>query len=441
MDFEFYFGFNKDIAVTLYDIKYKGKRIFYELGLQEALAHYAGADPKSSGTAFLDNYYGFGPNVFELVKGYDCPLNADYVDTTLHMDGNTTTNYDSICLFEADAGFPIQRHTTGKMASVTKNINFNLRFVSTIGNYDYAFTYTFSLDGSIEVMVRASGYIQSTYYALNEEYGYRIEKHLSGSMHDHVLTFKADLDINGPKNTFETLKFVPAKVKYPWSKEVRNTMKVTRDFLTSEDDAKINWAPNGAAIYTIVNKDTPNPWGEYPGYRIMPGHGTPIHSTVQDSSILKESAHFGTHHMYVTKHKDTEKQLSHSSNNMDSGKPVVNFAKFFDGENLEQEDIVLWFNLGMHHIPHTGDLPTTLMSTAQSSVVFSPHNYLLSDPTRQTVQQVEIDLTGDKPVTDSYGKKVDVCQTPLVVEPAFDDYVGGSTVSKMPAPRIVCEHC
>lgn len=50
------------------------------------------------------------------------------------MNGNTTTNKDSICLFEADAGYPIARHTTSKMATVTKNIIFNLRFVSTIGS-------------------------------------------------------------------------------------------------------------------------------------------------------------------------------------------------------------------------------------------------------------------------------------------------------------------
>lgn len=69
MDFAFYWGFNNDIAVTLYDIKYKGERIFYQLGLEEALAHYAGSDPKSSQTAFLDSYYGFGPSTYQLVKG------------------------------------------------------------------------------------------------------------------------------------------------------------------------------------------------------------------------------------------------------------------------------------------------------------------------------------------------------------------------------------
>ena len=42
MDFSFYVGFTRDTGMALYDIKYKGERILYELGLQEALAHYAG---------------------------------------------------------------------------------------------------------------------------------------------------------------------------------------------------------------------------------------------------------------------------------------------------------------------------------------------------------------------------------------------------------------
>ena len=182
-----------------------------------------------------------------------------------------------------------------------------LRWLTQTSDYDYGFTYSFLLDGSVEVTVRASGYIQATYYYGNEDYGYKIQKHLSGSMHDHVLAFKADLDIKGDKNTFETTSFVPATVKYPWDKTEMKTMKVERTYLTSEDDAKINWAANGANMYSIVNKNKPNVWGEYPGYRITPGHGTPIHSTVLESSVIKEAGHFATHHMYVTKTKDTEK--------------------------------------------------------------------------------------------------------------------------------------
>ncbi len=37
------------------------------------------------------------------------------------------------------------------------------------------FSYEFYMDGSIKVTVRASGYIQSAYFAGNEDYGYQIQ--------------------------------------------------------------------------------------------------------------------------------------------------------------------------------------------------------------------------------------------------------------------------
>lgn len=45
-------------------------------------------------------------------------------------------------------------------------------------------------------------------------YGFKIHDSLSGSMHDHVLTFKADFDILGTKNSVQKVEFVPATVEY-----------------------------------------------------------------------------------------------------------------------------------------------------------------------------------------------------------------------------------
>lgn len=84
MDFSFYWSFRRDTGIRLWDIKYKGKKIMHELGLDEALAHCAsficaddravlapegsrlthgrsadaGNDPVQSGTSYLDTYYG-----------------------------------------------------------------------------------------------------------------------------------------------------------------------------------------------------------------------------------------------------------------------------------------------------------------------------------------------------------------------------------------------
>lgn len=54
---------------------------------------------------------------------------------------------------------------------------------------------------------------------------------------------------------------------------------------------------------------------------------------------------FATHHLYVTKQKDSEFSVAHANNAYDPYHPIVDFSKYFDGENLQQEDLVLWGEL------------------------------------------------------------------------------------------------
>src|SRR5687768_10664258 len=131
-----------------------------------------GSDPVQSHVAYLDTYYGFGPFAFELLKGYDCPAYATYLNSSFYVDETTHTHLNSICLFEGDADYPMARHSSSAYVASTKNIYFTVRSVSTVGNYDYMFSYTFFMDGSLAIEVRASGYIQSAYYAKNEDYGF-----------------------------------------------------------------------------------------------------------------------------------------------------------------------------------------------------------------------------------------------------------------------------
>jgi primary-amine oxidase len=50
-----------------------------------------------------------------------------------------------------------------------------LRTISTVSNYDYLFDYTFHLDGTIEIRVSASGYLQGGWWGNGEnDYGTRI---------------------------------------------------------------------------------------------------------------------------------------------------------------------------------------------------------------------------------------------------------------------------
>lgn len=76
-------------------------------------------------------------------------------------------------------------------------------------------------------------------------------------------------------------------------------MKLVRHEVTSEDESKLMWASNGATQYRIVNKDKPNKYGEYRGYRILPSQGT-IHLTMQNSSDLANAGNFAVYDLSVS---------------------------------------------------------------------------------------------------------------------------------------------
>ncbi len=69
---------------------------------------------------------------------------------------------------------------------------------------------------------------------------------------------------------------------------------------------------------------------------------------------------------------------------------------------------MLWFNLGMHHLPHTGDLPNTMFSSAHSAMRLEPFNYLVGDPSVASNQQVRIEYDAEGNVTnvEEFGKMV-----------------------------------
>jgi primary-amine oxidase len=61
--------------------------------------------------------------------------------------------------------------------------------------------------------------------------------------------------------------------------------------------------------------------------------------TIQNSSVSQNALNHADHHLYVTRQKDTEARADHPYNLLDPADPMVDFAKYFDGESLDQEDV------------------------------------------------------------------------------------------------------
>ncbi|KAF2105040.1 copper amine oxidase [Rhizodiscina lignyota] len=403
MGFEFYLSTMQATALSLWDIKFRGDRVIYEITLQEAFAHYAGADPMQAGMIWLDTLFGMGFNMYELVPGYDCPPYATYLSTSFQQKDKTVFRNNSICIFEYTADHPLQRHTTPRQTTISRNTYLVVRSVSTVGNYDYTIDYQFYLDGTIEVKLRASGYIFGAYHPQNSKakrdilqytYGYQVHDQVATSMHDHGISFKADVDVAGSANSMVKLDIAPYTHQYDFDSDPRNTMRLKQS--TLEKEQGFNWPPNANAMYIILNNDTTNSWGEKRGYRITPGTGMgiPPHLTVKDSTAMGNAAKWSDKDLWVLRQKDGERRGASEYNAMEPLDPLIDFSKMVDDEGIVQEDLVVYFTLGTHHISHSGDIPNTLMHTSATSVIFTPHNFHDRDPSRESAQGVRLDLNG-----------------------------------------------
>ncbi|KAG9317752.1 copper amine oxidase [Chiua virens] len=398
MGWGLYLGFDRDMGLSLWDIRFRDERIIYELKPQDALAQYAGNDPFQSSAAWLDRYFGMGTFVY---------LPA----TTFGLTGILSRDR-AICIFEHDSERPLTRHLgyDKDEFGAVKGYQLVIRSVATLGNYDYLFDYMFHLDGTIEVRVSASGYLQAGYWDTDQQrYGARIWETTMGSLHDHVINYKVDLDVGGTANSLLKTTTHQELVSHPWfdddwgNEVIQQT--INREYITNEDDALLKYPTNFQGGYSIVNQENKNKWGTVRGYAIHPGY-SPIHSAVVGSKRLLKNANWARYNLAVSRRKDTEPSSSSVWNFNLPGGPPVDFHKFFDGENITQEDLVAWINIGMHHLPQSEDAPSTRTNTATSTFFLTPLNFFDHDVSIDSTNAILLQTPanpGDPFPFDDYG--------------------------------------
>ncbi|EER45794.1 eukaryotic translation initiation factor 5 [Histoplasma capsulatum H143] len=420
MGWSFYMAHSRTLGLMFFDIKFKGERILYELSLQEALAQYGGNQPLAASSAFQDTHYSLGARMGVLLEGFDCPYGSTFLNLTYHEGNHTIISPDSICIFETDIGFPVSRHLSRVEESrwgytslgVVKGNALVIRAVATVDNYDYMFDYTFHVDGTLGISVRASGYIQSSpYYKSQRQWGPRIQKATQGSLHSHILTWKADFDIVDSSNSFRIDKLVATQQSQPWFPELDDfeQIELQSSFLKKEE--RLNYEPNSQAMYCVVNKGKKNAWGETRAYRIVPGRSN-VHLPIFNSPFSLKNSEFAKQHLAVTRQHDHEPFANSVQNTNLPWKPQQDFSKFFNEESLDQEDLVVWVNMGMHHFTRSEDVPVTLYSESHASMAFSPHNFFdrAQDSDLMNRRWVVVDQESQELDFEDYGVKLPQCK-------------------------------
>lgn len=209
-------------------------RIAYEVGLQELGVFYSGHSPEMGTLTFYGSSFFIGASSHELVPGVDCPTTAHFLDTFHFVDTVSPRRYKhSICIFEQNTATPLRRHYTtshdsddfryyGGMVAYS----LVLRTIAVIWNKDYVFDYVFHLDGTLEIKVSTTGYLQTTFSLPRERsFGHEVHDELVGNAYQELFHYKVDLDIAGSSNRYKTLQFQAEQVPSFWFPD-QNTTKM-----------------------------------------------------------------------------------------------------------------------------------------------------------------------------------------------------------------------
>lgn len=411
MKWSFDFRSRSSTGVQLFDIRFDEQRIVYELSLQEAAAFYSGWSPMQMMTDYVDAAWGMGYSKFELVPGIDCPNTATFFDAVHFVSSGEPAKFkNSLCLFEIDLGLPLRRHFDNNFEGGYRFYGgmpgsaLVLRSASTAYNYDYIYDYLFYPNGVIEARVSTSGYVQATLWTSDEaSYGNQIHAGVAGTIHDHLINYKVDLDIGGRKNSFETVDIKVENITNPWfPKEKRVQKVVSRSLKKSEQEAIYHNNFDHPKYLNFFSEGNVNAVGVNRGYRV---HIRDMMKQMYPKEWeLVRGAAWSLNQMTVTKRKEKEEKSTSIYNQNSLYDPVVDFANFTaDNESIVNEDLVAWVTVGLMHIPHSEDIPNTATAANSASFFLRPYNYFDEDPSMASHDAVLILPTKDGADINAFG--------------------------------------
>jgi len=275
---------------------------------------------------------------------------------TVGKDGAVKVQPNVICLHEQDNGIG-WKHTnwrTGR-AVVTRNRELVVQFILTLANYEYIFAYKFNLSGEVDIEVRATGIVSCVNIDAGKtsEYGNVVNPGVLAQNHQHIFAVRIDPAIDGHANTVIQEESIAEPMNAKTNPK-GNYYRVVQTPITRSQWADA--APLSNRIFKIVNTSKLNPISMKPvGYKLVP---PPTQLLLADQrSLQAKRALYAQHHVWVTKYKEGELWAAGAYPFQSQGE-VGGVQDMVDrGDDIENEDVVVWSVFGLTHNPRVEDWP------------------------------------------------------------------------------------
>jgi primary-amine oxidase len=388
----FHLRVDKRVGPVISQVRYRdgnqARQIAYEISTSEMFVPYMEPSKTWAYRAYMDiGEYGFGALSSPLKPGSDCPVNAKFLDATISDDhGKPLALKNVICVFERDTGEPLWRHyeVFTESHESRPNVELVVRMAPEVGNYDYLLDYAFNRRGEIEVRVGAYGIdatkavaaktMQDATAKEDTEYGNLIAPNLVGVNHDHFMSFRIDLDVDGQKNRMVVDKFVPKTLANNPLR--RSIWQVERSTVDSEQAFE---PMHESSWFRFESGDRKNALGNPTSYQLAPGHSDI--SILADDEPQQQRAAFSGASFWVTRYHPDELYAAGAYPNQNRN--VEGLPVFIENhESIADQDLVLWYTIGFRHQTRAEDWP--VMPRLWHSFKLRPFNYFDRNPAMDT---------------------------------------------------------
>lgn len=379
----FRFALHPRVGLVLYTVGYedegKVRSILYRANLSEMVVPYGDPD-WTFWCPFDAGEYGMGVYAkTPLNYGIDAPKDAAYFSAWIHdRKGMPRELPRAVALYERDGGV-LWRH--GRNSRRARQLVLS-SFVR-VDEYDYGFNWIFHEDGTLAMEVLLTGRMNVKVVQREEDeeghearasFGHLVEPHLQAPNHQHFFNFRLDFDVDGaPRNSVMEMstEALPEGPDNPRG----NAFVMKETPLRRELEARRRMKLSTNRTWKIVNTCITNTLGQLTGYVLVPGDNSLPHAA--EKSFFRRHAGFVNHHLWITPYRPEEQYAA--GDYVNGGPPGDGLPKWTNANRgIEDTDVVLWYTLGVTHVPRPEEWP--LMPVHRAGFKLVPAGFFARNP-------------------------------------------------------------
>lgn len=324
-----------------------------------------------------------------LTAGVDAPTDADFIDAAVNDEtGKAIMVPRAVALFERVAGALWRHREHGVPARELVILSY-----ATIDNYDYGIQWVFAEDGALTVELFLTGIMAAKAaelgidpYSGRAVCGTRVSSVRVAPNHQHFFNFRLDFDIGQSAGNSVTEIQAGSLPRGP-ENPTGNAITTVSTVLKTEQEGERLVSVEHSRKWKITGSNLRNELGQLSGFALLPGENAlPLATT---DSALQQRAGFTTRHIWVTPYAKNERYAAGEYPFNTDGSTDGLKAWTQKNRTVENQDVVLWYTLGVTHLPRVEEWPIMPAHRASFRIVpagFYSRNPVLAKRSAQTAQ-------------------------------------------------------